>query len=114
MRSSSSNLAFTEQRVRRGRIGYDDWRTKIFLLRLKPAHTQQNWRRGCIGGAFSFSLSRGDPTAQTLKWGVAAATATVSTEGTTFCHLAETEATLPNVDWNVARIARIVCEHQIA
>ncbi|MDJ0992914.1 MAG: hexose kinase [Dinoroseobacter sp.] len=46
-------------------------------------------------GALSLSLSRGEPPEQALKWGVAAAAATVGTEGTALCDLGMTEALLP-------------------
>ena len=43
-------------------------------------------------GAFTLLLSRGDVPEQALKWGVAAAAATVATEGTALCELDATEA----------------------
>ncbi|MDU8913403.1 1-phosphofructokinase family hexose kinase [Aestuariicoccus sp. MJ-SS9] len=46
-------------------------------------------------GALTLSLARGDVPEQALKWGVAAAAATVSTEGTALFELADTEALLP-------------------
>lgn len=46
-------------------------------------------------GAFTLSLARGDVPEQALKWGVAAAAATVGTEGSALFELANTEALLP-------------------
>jgi len=45
-------------------------------------------------GSLSLALSRGDPPEQALKWGVAAASATVGTEGTSLCDPGMTEALL--------------------
>lgn len=47
-------------------------------------------------GSFTLSLSRHAPLEDALRWGVAAACATVSTEGTALCTLQETEALLPH------------------
>jgi len=46
-------------------------------------------------GALTLSLSRGDPPEEALKWGVAAASATVATEGTALCNRAALESLLP-------------------
>jgi 6-phosphofructokinase 2 len=43
-------------------------------------------------GAMTLALARGDTPDQALKWGVAAASATVSTEGTALCMLSEAQA----------------------
>jgi 6-phosphofructokinase 2 len=46
-------------------------------------------------GALTLSLSRGDPPERALQWGVAAASATVETEGTALCDRAAVERLLP-------------------
>jgi 6-phosphofructokinase 2 len=43
-------------------------------------------------GSLTLALSRGETPDQALRWGVAAASATVGTEGTALCSLKETEA----------------------
>ncbi|SNR81338.1 1-phosphofructokinase family hexose kinase [Puniceibacterium sediminis] len=45
-------------------------------------------------GAMTLSMSRGEPLARTLQWGVAAASATVSTEGTALCGLEDVQRLL--------------------
>jgi 6-phosphofructokinase 2 len=47
-------------------------------------------------GALTLALSRGDPPERALQWGVAAAAATVETEGTALCDPARVEALLPD------------------
>ena len=47
-------------------------------------------------GALTLALWRGDPPDQALRWGVAAASATVGTEGTALCDLAETTRLFEN------------------
>jgi len=46
-------------------------------------------------GALTLSLSRGEPPQEALRWGVAAAAATVRTEGTALCDLAAVGSLLP-------------------
>jgi 6-phosphofructokinase 2 len=46
-------------------------------------------------GAFTLALSRGDAPGSALQWGVAAAAATVATEGTALCDLEAVQALLP-------------------
>lgn len=46
-------------------------------------------------GGFTLRLSRGEPLESALQWGVAAASATVCTEGTALCSLQDAEALLP-------------------
>lgn len=46
-------------------------------------------------GGFTLSMARGEPLQDALRWGVAAASATVATPGTAMCTLAEAEALLP-------------------
>ena len=46
-------------------------------------------------GGFILSLSRAEPLERALQWGVAAACATVETEGTALCTLQAVEALLP-------------------
>lgn len=46
-------------------------------------------------GALAFSLSRKNAMSEALQWGVAAATATVKTEGTALCELSDVKALLP-------------------
>ena len=49
-------------------------------------------------GAMILALARGDPPDQALRWGVAAASATVETEGTALCDPAVTQALLEKCD----------------
>ncbi|WP_299649255.1 1-phosphofructokinase family hexose kinase [uncultured Tateyamaria sp.] len=49
-------------------------------------------------GAMTLALAQGDPTDQALRWGVAAASATVATEGTALCSRAEVEALIHQCD----------------
>jgi 6-phosphofructokinase 2 len=49
-------------------------------------------------GALTLSLARGTGFDRALQWGVAAATATMSTAGTGLCALQEVEALLPLCD----------------
>lgn len=107
IRSIADNFAFTEQLVKRGvaRIvvtGHGAEGSVMVAGNQKFfCHAPTVPVRSKIGagdalvGSFTLSLSRGDPPAQALKWGVAAAAATVGTEGTALCNLAETEALLP-------------------
>nr|WP_276202388.1 PfkB family carbohydrate kinase [Ruegeria marisrubri] len=107
MRSISDNLAFTERLVRRGvaRIvitGHGEEGSvmvagdqKFFCHAPKVAVRSKIGAGDALVGAFAFSLSRGDPPEEALKWGVAAAAATVGTEGTSFCGFTETHALLP-------------------
>ena len=46
-------------------------------------------------GAMALSMSRNEPLERTLQWGVAAASATVMTEGTALCRLEDVERLLP-------------------
>ena len=107
MRSISDNLAYTEQLVRRGVAkivvtGHGAEGSAMVAGHQRFfCHAPKVTVRSKIGagdalvGALTLSLSRGDGPEQALKWGVAAAAATVSTEGTTFCDLSETTALLP-------------------
>lgn len=52
-------------------------------------------------GAMTLSMSRGEPLARTLQWGVAAASATVSTEGTALCRLEDVQRLLSACVTNV-------------
>lgn len=107
IQSISANLAFTEELVRRGvaRIVVTGHGaegsvmvagTEKFFCHAPNVPVRSKIGAGdALVGAFTFSLSRGNPPEQALKWGVAAAAATVGTEGTALCDLAETEALLP-------------------
>ena len=46
-------------------------------------------------GAMALSMSRNEPLERTLQWGVAAASATVMTEGTALCRLEDVQRLLP-------------------
>ena len=107
VRSISDNLAYSEQLVRRGvaRIVVTGHGAEGSVMvaghRRFFCHAPKVPQRSKIGagdafvGAFTLSLSRGDRPEQALRWGVAAAAATVGTKGTTFCDLSETKALLP-------------------
>lgn len=107
MRSISDTLAYTEQLVQRGVAkivvtGHGAEGSAMVVGHQRFfCHAPNVTQRSKIGagdalvGALTLSLSRGDGPEQALKWGVAAAAATVSTEGTTFCDLSETQALLP-------------------
>ncbi|MFW8595068.1 1-phosphofructokinase family hexose kinase [Cribrihabitans neustonicus] len=49
-------------------------------------------------GALTLALARGAPPGEALRWGVAAAAATVQTEGTALCEPDEVQALLPRCD----------------
>jgi 6-phosphofructokinase 2 len=107
IRSISENLTCSEQLVRRGVAkivvtGHGAEGSAMVAGHQRFfCHAPKVTVRSKIGagdalvGALALSLSRGDGPEQALKWGVAAAAATVSTEGTTFCDLSETKALLP-------------------
>ena len=107
MRSISDTLAYTEQLVQRGVAkmvvtGHGAEGSAMVVGHQRFfCHAPNVTQRSKIGagdalvGALTLSLSRGDGPEQALKWGVAAAAATVSTEGTTFCDLSETTALMP-------------------
>lgn len=107
MRSIVDNLAYSAQLVARGvaRIAVTGHGSQGSVMVAGDqkffCHAPQVPLRSKIGagdalvGAFTLSLSRGDMPEQALKWGVAAAAATVSTEGTALFELADTEALLP-------------------
>ena len=107
IQSISDNLAFTEELVQRGvaRIVVTGHGAEGSVMVAGTekffCHAPQVPVRSKIGagdalvGAFTLSLSRGDPPAKALKWGVAAAAATVSTEGTALCDRAKTASLLP-------------------
>ena len=107
MRSIADNVSFTENLVQRGvaRIVVTGHGAEgsVMVAGDKKffCHAPQVPVRSKIGagdalvGAFTLSLSRGDPPAKALKWGVAAAAATVSTEGTALCDRAKTASLLP-------------------
>jgi len=107
MRSIADNVSFTESLVQRGvarivvtghgaegsvMVAGDE---KFFCHAPKATVRSKIGAGDALVGAFTLSLSRGDPPAQALKWGVAAAAATVSTEGTALCDRAKTESLFP-------------------
>lgn len=106
MRSIVDNLAYSEQLVGRGvaRIvvsGHGSEGSAMvagdqkFFCHAPQVPVQSKIGAGdALVGAFTLSLARGEVPEQALKWGVAAAAATVGTEGTAFPELAETEALL--------------------
>jgi 6-phosphofructokinase 2 len=108
MKSIADNLSFSEELVRRGVakivVTGHGAEGSVMLAGGKKffCHAPKVSVRSKIGagdalvGAFTFSLSCGDPPEQALKWGVAAAAATVGTEGTALCGLAAIEALLPH------------------
>lgn len=106
MRSISDNLHFTAELVRRGVAktivtGHGaEGSVMVTGKRKFFCHAPEVPVRSKIGagdalvGAFTLSLSRGDAPEQALRWGVAAAAATVSSEGTALCDRTATEALL--------------------
>lgn len=104
VRTIVDNLTYLEQLVRRGvaRIVVSGHGSEGSVMVAGDqkffCHAPQVPVRSKIGagdalvGAFTLSLSRGDVPEQALKWGVAAAAATVATEGTALCELDATEA----------------------
>lgn len=107
MRSISENLDFSERLVSGGvaRIVVTGHGAKGSVMVAGDqrffCHAPDVPVRSKIGagdalvGALTLSLARGDAPEEALKWGVAAAAATVGTEGTALCDLGETEALLP-------------------
>lgn len=107
LRSIADNLTFTQDLVRRGVAsivvtghGAEGsvmvaGNKKFFCHAPKVAVRSKIGAGDALVGAFTLSLSQGDPPEQALRWGVAAAAATVGTDGTALCDLAETEALLP-------------------
>ena len=104
VRTIVDNLTYLEQLVRRGvaRIVVSGHGSEGSVMVAGDqkffCHAPQVPVRSKIGagdalvGAFTLSLARGDVPEQALKWGVAAAAATVATEGTALCELDATEA----------------------
>lgn len=106
LRSIADNLYFSEELVRRGvaktvvaghgskgscMVAGDK---KFFCHAPKVPERSKVGAGDALVGSFTLSLSRGDPPEKALQWGVAAAAATVSTEGTALCDRAATEALL--------------------
>lgn len=108
MRSIEDNLRFTEELVRRGVaktiVTGHGAEGSVMVAGSKKffCHAPKVPVRSKVGagdalvGAFTLSLSRDDPPEQALRWGVAAAAATVGTDGTALCDLVETEALIPH------------------
>lgn len=106
MRSVAENLAFCEQLIGRGvaRIMVSGHGSRGSVMHCGDqkffCHAPQVPVRSKIGagdalvGAFTRSLARGDAPEQALRWGVAAAAATVSTEGTALFDFADAERLL--------------------
>ncbi|SPF76791.1 ATP-dependent 6-phosphofructokinase isozyme 2 [Aliiroseovarius pelagivivens] len=107
LRSIADNLYFTQELVRRGVAktvvtGHGDKGSimvsgdKKFFCHAPKVEVRSKIGAGdALVGAYTLSLSRGAPPEEALKWGVAAAAATVGTDGTALCNLAETEALFP-------------------
>ena len=106
LQSIADNLFFAEELVRRGvaktvvaghgaegscMVAGDK---KFFCHAPKVPERSKVGAGDALVGSFTLSLSRGDPPEKALQWGVAAAAATVSTEGTALCDLAATDALL--------------------
>ncbi|NDW53020.1 PfkB family carbohydrate kinase [Aliiroseovarius sp. PrR006] len=106
LQSIADNLFFAEELVRRGVAktvvaGHGATGScmvangkKFFCHAPKVPELSKIGAGDALVGAFTLSLSRGDPPEKALQWGVAAAAATVSTEGTALCDLAAAEALL--------------------
>ncbi len=104
LKSISDNLYFSEELVRRGVAkivvaGHGAAGScmvaggqRFFCRAPKVPERSKVGAGDALVGSFTLSLSRGDPPEQALQWGVAAAAATVSTEGTALCEQAVTEA----------------------
>ncbi|PFG63045.1 6-phosphofructokinase 2 [Thioclava sp. ES.031] len=107
IRSIADSLAFADELVRRGvaRIvisGHGAEGSAMVAGDQRVfCHAPEVPVRSKIGagdaflGAFTLSLARGEPPEQALTWGVAAAAATVGTEGTALLDAPETEALMP-------------------
>ncbi|SDZ34343.1 6-phosphofructokinase [Jannaschia faecimaris] len=68
-------------------------RTGRFLCQAAPVPVRSKIGAGdAFVGAMTLALARGDPPEEALRWGVAAASATVGTEGTELCDAVETAA----------------------
>lgn len=64
-----------------------------FLCHAAPVEVRSKVGAGdSFVGAMTLALSRGDPPEQALRWGVAAASAAVETEGTALCDATRTQA----------------------
>lgn len=104
MRSVADNLAYCRELVARGVaqivVSGHGAQGSVMVAgdRQVFCHAPQVPVRSKIGagdalvGAFTFSLAQGETPEEALKWGVAAAAATVGTEGTALLGRAETEA----------------------
>lgn len=107
MRTIADNLAFCETLVRRGVArtvvtGHGSAGSLMVSEGQRVfCHAPEVEVRSKIGagdalvGALTLSLSRDEPPERALQWGVAAASATVGTEGTALCELAAVESLLP-------------------
>lgn len=108
MRSIADNIAYSEHLVGRGvaRIvvsGHGSEGSvmvagdqKFFCHAPEVPVCSKIGAGDALVGAFTLSLAGGDAPEQALKWGVAAAAATVSTEGTALFERADVEALLPH------------------
>ena len=101
LQSVGENLAFAEELVQRGVAktvvtghgakgsGMVAAGHKFFCHAPKVSVRSKIGAGDAMVGALTLSLSRDEPPEQALKWGVAAAAATVGTDGTALCGLAE-------------------------